>query len=132
MSKTYEGKHKYAEVAEFVFIAMSVWDRQNGRESRDWNTISVTDRAEYRQRVQDYDEGKSQESPKDEREAMERKLLNMLLPTSNKTPKKEEKKPEPITVTAEPERVGVAHKPVEGTLTSPIAEQPKPEGKTIK
>jgi len=80
-ASVYKGKHKYQEVAEFVSIAMSVWDRQHGMISNSWDALNATEKAAAVQRAKDYDEGKlaSKEENEDDREKMEFTLYDLLL-----------------------------------------------------
>jgi hypothetical protein len=79
MSNPYQGKHRHAEVAEFVSLAMSVWDRQHGAASVSWEHPSSHDKANAVQRVVAFENGALPE-PKNERDEIEQALFVMLLP----------------------------------------------------
>lgn len=98
MSGTYRGKHKYREAAEFITIALAVYDRQNGQISRDWNQLSEQAQKEATLRVEQWEKGEL--SPNTPRDHMEFALYDLLI-KNPKTEYKIEKKEEGALSTAE-------------------------------
>lgn len=91
-SNVYKGKHKHQEVAEFVTVALAVWDRQHGMISNSWEALNTTEKAAAVQRVKDYEDGKVGNAAKDDRETLEFFLYDALLGKKGKKEKEPEDK----------------------------------------
>lgn len=99
MSEVYHGKHRHAEIAEFVSVAMAVWDRQHGNSSISWEFLSSRNKANAVARVMAYE----QERPEAQnpREVIEFMLYEALLPpkapVAEETPEQSEPVAPPTT-----------------------------------